>query len=47
MRRHGQDARQIIRTLTKSAHGRSGFPFLRKALRYKEKAARDSLSRAA
>jgi hypothetical protein len=46
MRQSLRNARKIIRTLTNSAHGRSPFPLLRKALPHKEKTARDGVSRA-
>jgi hypothetical protein len=38
-------ATEIIRTLTNSVHGRSSFSLVRKALRRKEKTARDGVSR--
>jgi hypothetical protein len=46
MRQLDRDATEIIRTLTSSVHGQSMFSLVRKALRRKEKTARDGVSRA-
>jgi len=47
MRQLGRLATKIIRTLTNSVHGQSLFSLARKALRRKENAARDGVSRTA
>jgi hypothetical protein len=47
MRQSLRNTRKIIRTLTNSAYGQSVFSLLCKALRRKEKTARDGMSRTA